>query len=152
MKKTLIVFVILVFFSLAVKAQTNYSAALGVGVDAISYATFIEATGKYFFSSKHAVQADVGFDGRGTILTALYSYHNEFFGTKGLRWYVGTGPSIVLWNGGENTFALRPHLGLDYKIKDVPFIINIDWRPAIVLSNGDNEVGALGLGLQFAFN
>ncbi len=50
-------------------------------------------------------------------------------------------------------FALRPHLGLDFKIDGVPVVLNFDWRPSVVLSNvGENEVAAFGFGLQFAIN
>ena len=57
------------------------------------------------------------------------------------------------FNVSDNIFALRPHLGLDFKVDGVPFVINFDWRPSVVLSDvGDNEVGAFGFGLQFAIN
>ncbi|WP_190808318.1 hypothetical protein [Flagellimonas sp. S3867] len=153
MKKLLFAFTILLFFGTAAKAQTSYKFALGLGVDtALEGATFVGATGKYFFSSNHVGQADLGFEDKATIITALYSYHKQIKGASGLRWYTGAGPSIVLVDGFDNVFALRPHLGLDFKINGVPFVANFDWRPSIVLSDGfDNEVGAFGLGLQFAF-
>ncbi|WP_437399874.1 hypothetical protein [Flagellimonas lutimaris] len=151
MKKLLLVFAFIMLGNLAVKAQTSYRAALGLGIDAIDNATFVGATGKYFFTGNHVGQVDLGFENDATMITVLYSYHKSFNGAPGLRWYAGAGPSIILWEG-SNTFALRPHLGLDYKINGVPFVINFDWRPAIVLGDGSNEVGAFGLGIQFAFD
>jgi len=151
MKKLLFAIAFVLLGNVAVKAQTNYKAALGLGVDAFDNATFIGATGKYFFTENHVGQADLLFENNATMITALYSFHKSIVGAAGLKWYVGAGPSIILWDGG-NSFALRPHLGLDYKINGVPFVLNFDWRPAIVLSDGDNEVGAFGFGLQFAFN
>ncbi|MEW2923013.1 hypothetical protein AB1A65_16190 [Muricauda sp. ANG21] len=153
MKKLLFVFTIVLLFSVSLKAQTSYKAALGLGVDAIDNATFVGVTGKYFFTSNHVGQADLGFEDNATIITALYSYHKGFARAAGLRWYVGAGPSIILLDGGENGFALRPHAGLDFKMNGVPFVINFDWRPFIGLSDDwGNEVGSFGLGLQFAFN
>ncbi|MBO6830596.1 hypothetical protein [Allomuricauda sp.] len=153
MRKLLLVFAIGMLGHLAVKAQTNYRAALGLGIDLYDDATFFGATGKYFFSDNHVGQGDLGFEDNATIATFLYSYHKEFFRAKGLRWYAGVGPSIIFIKNSDNIFALRPHLGLDFKVEGVPFVINFDWRPSVVLSDvGDNEVGAFGFGLQFAIN
>ncbi len=152
MKKVLFVFAFTVLFASVSKAQSSYRAALGLGVDAFGGATFFGATGKYFFSDHHVGQADFGFEDNATIVTILYSYHKPIVGTRGsLQWYGGVGPSIVLVSDFDNVFALRPHLGLDFKPKGIPFVVNFDWRPAIVLSEtGDGEAGAFGFGLQFA--
>jgi hypothetical protein len=153
MRKLLLVFALGMLGHLAVKAQTNYRAALGLGVDLYDDFTFFGATGKYFFSDNHVGQGDLGFEDNATMATFLYSYHKEFFRAKGLRWYAGVGPSIIFIKNSDNIFALRPHLGLDFKVDGVPFVINFDWRPSVVLSDvGDNEVGAFGFGLQFAIN
>lgn len=154
MKKLLFVFTIAVLGPISIKAQTSYKAALGLGVDtAIEDATFIGATGKYFFSDNHVGQADLGFEDNATIITALYSYHKQFRGARGLRWYVGVGPSIILIKNFDNIFALRPHGGLDFKINGAPIVINFDWRPSIILSDGpENQVAAFGLGIQFAID
>ena len=153
MKKVCIVFTLTILFPSIGSAQTSYKAALGLGVDAYDEATFFGATGKYFFSDHHVGQADVGFEDGGTILTFLYSYHKQIVGARGLRWYGGVGPSIILIEDFDNIFSLRPHLGLDFKPNGVPFVINFDWRPAIALSEtGETEAAAFGFGLQFAIN
>ena len=153
MKKLLFVFVLATLCMITAKAQTSYKAALGLGIDLYDDATFFGATGKYFFSDHHVGQADLGFEDGATIITILYSYHKQFVAAKGLRWYTGVGPSIILIEDFDNIFALRPHLGIDFKVNGVPFVVNFDWRPAVVLSEtGDNEIGAFGFGLQFAIN
>ncbi|WP_420399160.1 hypothetical protein [Flagellimonas sp.] len=152
MKKVCIVFTLTILFTTLGSAQTSYRAALGLGVDAYDEATFFGATGKYFFSDHHVGQADLGFEDGGTIITVLYSYHKAIVGSRNqLRWYAGVGPSIILVDDFDNIFSLRPHLGLDFKPKGVPFVVNFDWRPALVLSEtGDSEAAAFGFGLQFA--
>ncbi|WP_228237613.1 hypothetical protein [Allomuricauda sp. M10] len=153
MKKLLFVMAFAMLCSLAAKAQTNYKAALGLGIDLYDEATFYGATGKYFFSDHHVGQADLGFEDNATIVTFLYSYHKEFVGARGLRWYAGAGPSIIFIKDFDNIFALRPHAGIDFKVDGVPLVLNFDWRPAIALSDvGENEVAAFGFGLQFAIN
>lgn len=153
MKKLLFVFTIISLFAFTSNAQTNYKFALGLGIDtAVENATFVGATAKYFFTSHHVGQADLGFESNATIITALYSYHKQIRGAAGLRWYAGAGPSVILVDGGDTIFGLRPHLGLDFKVGGIPLVANFDWRPNIVLSDGENQVGAFGFGLQFAFN
>ncbi|UBZ13075.1 hypothetical protein LDL77_14440 [Flagellimonas marinaquae] len=153
MKKLLFVIAIVMLGNLAAKAQTSYKAALGLGIDLYDEATFFGATGKYFFSDRHVGQADLGFEDNATMATFLYSYHKGFYRAPGLRWYAGVGPSIIFIKDFDNIFALRPHLGLDFKIDGVPFVLNFDWRPSVVLSDvGDNQVAAFGFGLQFAIN
>lgn len=153
MKKLLMLFALVILGNLGVKAQTNYRAALGLGIDLYDEATFFGATGKYFFSDNHVGQADLGFEDNATMVTFLYSFHKQFVGAKGLRWYAGVGPSIIFLKDFDNIFALRPHLGLDFKIDGVPLVLNFDWRPSIVLSDvGDNQVAAFGFGLQFAID
>ncbi|WP_375323981.1 hypothetical protein [Flagellimonas sp. GZD32] len=153
MKKLLFVVAFAMLGSITVKAQTNYRAALGLGIDLMYEGTFFGATGKYFFSDNHVGQADFLLEDGGTLVTFLYSYHNQIVGARGLRWYAGVGPSIVFVKDFDNIFALRPHLGLDFKVNGVPFVVNFDWRPAIALSETwGNEIGAFGFGMQFAFD
>ncbi|WP_222983770.1 hypothetical protein [Flagellimonas meishanensis] len=153
MKRLLFVLAFTSLCMIGSNAQTNYKAALGLGIDLYDDATFFGATGKYFFSDNHVGQADLGFEDNATIVTILYSYHKEFVGARGLRWYTGIGPSIILIEDFDNIFALRPHVGIDFKVNGVPFVVNFDWRPSVVLSDtGENEVGAFGFGLQFAIN
>ncbi|NVN19935.1 hypothetical protein GUA46_16470 [Muricauda sp. HICW] len=153
MKKLLLVIAFVMLSHFAAKAQISYKGALGLGIDLYDEATFFGATGKYFFSDNHVGQADLGFEDNATMATFLYSYHKGFYRAPGLRWYAGVGPSIIFIKDFDNIFALRPHLGLDFKIDGVPFVLNFDWRPSVVLSDvGDNEVAAFGFGLQFAIN
>jgi len=153
MRKLLFVFAFVALASQAAMAQTSYKGAIGLGIDLWDSATFVGPSGKYFFSSNHVGQADLGFEDNATLITLLYSYHDEFNGAPGLRWYAGIGPSIVLIDDFDNIFALRPHAGLDFKIDGVPIVLNFDWRPAVVLSDsGDGEAGAFGFGIRYAFN
>lgn len=153
MKKLVFVFIFTLLFTVNGKAQTNYSAALGIGIDLYDEATFFGPAAKYFFSEKHVGLAHFGIEDNATIITALYSFHKQFIGAKGLRWYAGAGPSIILIDDFDDIFSLRPHAGLDFKMDGVPIVLNFDWRPAVALSHeGANEVIAFGFGFQFAFN
>ncbi|WP_112379011.1 hypothetical protein [Flagellimonas maritima] len=153
MKKLFFIIALTLLFTLNTNAQTSYKGAVGLGIDLYDNATFVGPSAKYFFSEKHVGQADLGFEDNATILTFLYSYHKQFVGAPGLRWYAGIGPSIILIDDFDNIFSLRPHAGLDFKIDGVPIVFNFDWRPAIALSDaGETEGGAFGFGIQYAFN
>ncbi|MDC6367041.1 MULTISPECIES: hypothetical protein [Flavobacteriaceae] len=152
MKKTLFALGIILLCTLSLRAQ-NYKGAIGAGLELYGEDIFFEAAGKYFFADHHAGQANIGFGYNATILTALYSYHKQFFRPEGLQWYCGIGPSIILLEESDNIFALRPHIGLNYKIHKIPIVFNVDWRPSVVLSHvGSHEILAFGFGLQFAIN
>ena len=93
------------------------------------------------------------FKDNATMARFLYSYHKGFYRAPGLRWYPGVGPSIIFFKDFDNIFALPPHMGLDFKIEGVPFVLNFHWRPSVVLSDvGNNEVAAFGFGPRFAIN
>ncbi|MEC3965746.1 hypothetical protein [Flagellimonas halotolerans] len=49
MKKLLLAVALFMLGNLSVKAQTNYRAVLGLGIDLYDEATFFGATGTYFF-------------------------------------------------------------------------------------------------------
>lgn len=155
MKKLLILtFVFTVFGIFGTQAQTDYSTALGLGIDFGNDQTLVGPSVKHFFTENHVGMGEVTFGDHLTAITLLYQYHSEFNGAQGLRWFAGAGPSIALYKGGSD-FFLRPSVGLDYKINNVPLSLSFDWRPSIYLGNsgGDTfEPGRFGLGFRYTLN
>lgn len=149
--KKLLFLVAAVFLGLNISnAQSDYTFAAGLGLDLFSGATLVGPSAKYFFAEEHAGQAEVMFETGLTTITALYEYHGAFSGADGLQWFAGGGPSILFIRDFSTEIALRPVVGLDYKINDVPLAFSFDWRPFIGL--GDilgNEVGAFGIGVRY---
>jgi hypothetical protein len=152
MKKFL--FLALAAFTLGsnvVTAQSDYTFAAGLGLDLFSGVTLVGPSTKYFFAEEHAGLAEVMFETNLTTITALYEYHGAISGADGLKWFAGAGPSILFFGNGIGAeVALRPVVGLEYKINNVPLAFSFDWRPFIGL--GDilgNEVGAFGLGIRY---
>ncbi|GGG56690.1 hypothetical protein GCM10011414_28160 [Croceivirga lutea] len=156
MKKLVVTFIALFAFAFAVNAQSNYTAAVGLGLDLGDGFTFVGPSGKYFFNENNAAQFDLGFEDSVTSLTFLYSYHGQFSGAEGLQWFAGAGPSIWLIKDFDSQILLRPHAGLDYKIADVPLAFSASWRPGIGLSSGFEgdrfEAGIFALGFRYAFD
>ncbi|APA63329.1 MAG: hypothetical protein ABJO28_18830 [Maribacter dokdonensis] len=151
MKKLLFLVAAVILGTNVSNAQSDYTFAAGLGLDLFSGVTLVGPSAKYFFAEEHAGQAELMFESGLTTLTALYEYHGDISGADGLQWFAGAGPSILFFGEGIGTeIALRPIVGLDYKIDGVPLAFSFDWRPFIGL--GDllgNEVGAFGIGVRY---
>jgi hypothetical protein len=153
MKKiTVFALVLLAGGLITANAQSDYRTAAGLGLDFGSGFTFVGPSAKFFLAEEHAVQAEVMFEDGVTAITGLYQYHGAITGAEGLKWFAGAGPSILFFEGGDNEFALRPTVGLDYKINNVPLAFSFDWRPVVGLGDLDNEMGAFGLGFRYVIN
>jgi hypothetical protein len=153
MRKIIILAGLALLFSAArINAQSSYQTALGLGIDFGDGATLVGPSVKHFFAPNHAGQAEILFGDRTTFITALYEYNKDFPNAKGLKWYLGIGPSIGLYKGGSS-FYIRPVAGLDYKINDVPLDFAFDWRPALYLGDNGSDFNAarFGLGFRYAF-
>ena len=151
MKKLLFLVAAVILGTNVSNAQSDYTFAAGLGLDLFSGVTLVGPSAKYFFAEEHAGQAELMFESGLTTLTALYEYHGDISGADGLQWFAGAGPSILFFGEGIGTeIALRPIVGLDYKIDGGPLAFSFDWRPFIGL--GDllgNEVGAFGIGVRY---
>ena len=89
-------------------------------------------------------------------LTGLYEVYNPIGGAEGLNWYYGAGATIGSYKvKGVNSdvyLSANGVLGLDYKFKEAPINLSIDWVPALQLTpNTGFWGGDVGLGVRFAF-
>ncbi|TAF46577.1 MAG: hypothetical protein EAZ51_01160 [Sphingobacteriales bacterium] len=89
-------------------------------------------------------------------LTALYEVYNPIKGAAGLTWYYGGGGSIGSAKAkgfkGDVYLGLNGVLGLDYKFKDAPINLSLDWIPTFQISpNSGFYSGDIGLGIRFTF-
>lgn len=117
---------------------------------------------------KHFVQPNAALEGlayfwdNGFRITGLYEWHGNIKGAAGLKWYVGGGAHVDIWddeyrnnnrenNGGAGA-GLDGVLGLDYKFKGAPINMSLDWQPSVTFI-GDNYSNAnwVGIAIRFAF-
>lgn len=145
---------------------TDYSTAIGMKLDLGSdYGTFVGIGGKHFFDTHNAGEAELLFGNGTTMINLAYLYHAEIPNAAGLKWYAGAGPGIAISkrsyhydyygyyysSGGGTDIILRPTLGLDYKINNVPLNFSFDWRPAFVVTHGTSfNAARFGLGFRYA--
>ena len=151
MKKLLVLVAAVILGTNISNAQSDYTFAAGLGLDLFEGVILVGPSAKYFFAENHAGQAEVMFESGLTTITALYEYHGAISGAEGLQWFAGAGPSFLLFSYGIGTeVALRPVVGLDYKIAGVPLAFSLDWRPFIGISDLlGNEVAAFGVGVRY---
>lgn len=111
--------------------------------------TYKTAVGVKFYpagiSVKHFTKPNVALEGiayfwpRGSRFTGLYEFHGNIENAKGLKWYAGPGAHIGLYRnryyGGGTSIGVDGVLGLDYKIKSVPFNVSLDWQPSFEFGN-----------------
>lgn len=89
-------------------------------------------------------------------ITGLYEVYNPVGGAEGLNWYYGAGATIGSYKvkGIDNDVYLSANgvLGLDYKFRDAPINLSLDWVPALQLTpNTGFWGGDVGLGVRFTF-
>ena len=71
-------------------------------------------------------------------VTGLYEVYNPINGAEGLNWFYGGGATIgsVKAKGFDGDVYLGANgvLGLDYKFKDAPINLSLDWIPTLQLT------------------
>ncbi|MGI9546918.1 MAG: hypothetical protein ACR2MM_06770 [Flavobacteriaceae bacterium] len=146
MKQFLLTILLVLGFGVYSSHAQVYEAAAGLGLDFGDGETLVGFSGKYFFSEHHAAQGELLF-GDVTGVNLLYGYHGGFSGASNLQWFAGGGLGILFGNG-DSDVGLRPLVGLDYKLNDVPLGFTFDWRPYISFDQG-SEAARFGLGVRY---
>jgi hypothetical protein len=154
MKKTLLLFIAFSFgLQFSTKAQSGentYNSAIG-----LKLLDGVGVTYKHFLEDNKAIEAIGFFWNRGTRITGLYEFHFDINELDGLKWYVGPGAHVSLYNtkyGGGTTIGLDGVLGLDYKISSLPLNLSVDWQPSYEFGLGRGFVGSWGgLGVRYTF-
>jgi len=129
MKRLLVAFLFATVFLFVQKASgQNYRFGIGVRLSNATPTLNNSITGKYFVTDQTAVEGIVSFGARFG-LGALLEIHKPL-NLEGLTWMYGAGAYIGFED--KNTY-LGPTgmLGLDYKFKDAPINLSLDWKPEL---------------------
>lgn len=108
-------------------SSQSYTTALGVKFypGAISL--------KHFVNKNNALEGLGYFWDKGFRITGLYEIHGNINGAPGLKWYIGPGAHVGVYNskyGGQSSVGIDGVLGLDYKFSGAPINMSIDWQPS----------------------
>ena len=110
---------------------------------------------KHFFTERNAGELIAYFWNHGVRFTGLYEIHGQIKGAEGLRWYIGPGAHIGVYNdkyGDGAFFGIDGVLGLDYKFNGAPINISLDWQPSFEFGSNTSFYGDwFGLGIRYTF-
>jgi hypothetical protein len=85
----------------------------------------------------------------------LFEIENIMGGIDGLCWYFGPGAHIQFEEGtrfyaGSYYFGIDGVIGVDWKIRNAPINISLDWQPSLDFDQSKNFKGGFGgLGLRY---
>ncbi len=151
MKKYIVLLFALALIQFELRAQDNseyYSTAIGVKMFPGSISL------KKSIGGGNYLEGLAAFWNKGFRATLLYEVHNEM-GVDGLRWYYGGGAHLGFYNpkyySGSTLIGIDGVLGLDYKIRNAPLNISLDWQPSFEFGDGSGFEGWGGLGVRFTF-
>jgi len=157
MKTTILTSILFAGILLQANSQslgTSYTTAIGVKVYPASLSV------KHFVQQNNAIEGLLTFWESGNRLIGLYEIHGDINNAAGLKWYIGPGAHIGFWNDtwkknnptreSGMVVGVDGILGLDFKFKNVPLNMSIDWQPSFNLIGYQYfESGWGGLGIRY---
>jgi hypothetical protein len=133
---------------------TGYKKAIGVKMypSAISY--------KSFLTNSNAIEVLGYFTLDGFRTTLMMEKYSAFANTEQLSWYIGYGGHLGIWSEEWKknnpthkagiALGVDGIIGLDYKIKNAPLNLSIDWQPSFnFVGSSYFESGWAGLGIRY---
>ena len=142
------------------KTGDTYKTAIGVRGLGTSGLTI-----KHFTSSNRALEGIVGFYPNAFSATLLVERYAPAFSEPGLNWYYGIGghiatqSDVVKGDGiyrretSEVGFGVDGIFGVEYKIREVPIAMSLDFKPFFEVATDGDAFIALdpGLGIKVTF-
>ncbi len=145
---------------------TTYKTAIGFRIGETSGLTI-----KHFMNTSSAVEGIVGVWSDAISLTCLYEKQANA-GVSGLSWYYGAGGHLFFESGSNRYYyhdqyyyyrnyyandgagiGIDGMVGLEYKIRPIPFAIDFDVKPFIEVNTSGTLYYSIdpGFGIKFTF-
>jgi hypothetical protein len=153
MKRIFVIIAAAFFWSpLAAQNKTTnsmtYKTAIGIKIwdgGGASLKTFIE--------DKAALEFIAFFNGNGSRITGLYEIHGDLSTEGNLKWYIGPGAHVGFYkvnNVSSSIIGVDGVIGIDYKAKNLPLNVSLDWQPAFEFKKNYGFSGSWGgLGIRY---
>lgn len=146
--------------------KSSYNTAIGLRAGETSGMTI-----KHFMSERDAFEGIIGMWPYALGVTALYERHETAFNLEGMNWYFGGGGHATFGTGrvyywdrygdryyyryrsGNMGLGVDGILGLEYKIKAIPFALSLDIKPFMEVNTDGGLYLSLdpGFGIKVAF-
>lgn len=154
MTKVITTLSLLFLLSLGAYAQ-QYDLAIG-----LRSGQYSNITVKKTLSERTMTEGIISLRPRGFMATGLMEYQNPFAGRDAFCWYYGFGGHVGAWQGlqtgssdvigGAYSLGLDAIVGVEYNLKELPFNLSLDWKPAIsLMSNSKTHSGGLRFSLRY---
>lgn len=154
MQKIFLLFILATLITTA-HAQSTYNRALG-----LKFPGGFSVTYKKFVTDTRNVEAQFTAWHKGVRVSGLYEFNfYTFKDVPELSWFVGPGVHLGFWkNEFKNNYnsavdlGIDGIIGLDYKLKDVPIDVSVDWEPAVTLIGSAGFTPAFGgIAIRYTF-
>jgi hypothetical protein len=134
----------------AAPSAPGYKVAIGIRFSSAAPTLSNSVTVKYFMNERDAIEGLLSFGTRFGI-GGLYERHQLIGATPAFTWFYGIGGYVGFQD--HNTY-LGPTgaIGLDYKFKNAPLNLSLDWKPELDIIPAINFVpDAFGFSVRFTF-
>lgn len=139
MKKFFIATLLLICAKISI-AQTTQSSTYNRAIG-IKFPGGFSVTYKKFVTQTNNLEAQVTAWNKGFRMSGLYEFNFYSFNTiDGLAWFAGPGVHLGFWKeqyskdyNSKADFGVDGIIGLDYKFKDIPVNVSLDWEPSVTL-------------------
>ena len=139
--------IVFIFFGSSLVSAQDYRFGIGVILSNATPTLNNSITGKYFITEKSAIEGLISFGSRFGIGALLEIY--KPFDVEGLKWFYGGG-AYVGFEDGDTYLGPTGIIGLDYKFKDIPLNLSLDWKPELDIIPDINFVpDAFALSVRF---
>ncbi len=142
--------ILLVFAVLFTAAATNsHAQELGLRFgDAMANKSSIAIDAVFSVGKFSRVHGDVSF-GNGVGVELLWDFLYRPIEKSPFNWYVGVGPSMFM--GSPFGLGAAGEIGVEYRFKDAPIALGLDYRPTLVLIEKTTFVNAFGFNARYVF-
>ena len=139
---------LLAFLMMLVTVQESKAQGMEIGLRA-GHAFGIDGT--FPIAAKPRLHPSIYFDTNNTPLgvAAYFDWMFKLEGeARGLKFYPGVGPE--LWFGDELEIGAAGNFGAEY-LFDFPLTVGFDWRPSLILTEGELLTNNWGFTARFRF-
>lgn len=142
------IFIVLAVLSFAA-ANTSKAQELGIRFgDAMANKSSVAIDGVFALGKFSRIHGDISF-GNGVGVELLWDFLYRPIEKSPINWYVGVGPSMYM--GTPFALGASGEIGVEYRFKEAPIAIGLDYRPTFVLIETTAFVNAFGFNVRYVF-
>ncbi len=141
----------LALFFLTCTLGTLHAQEIGIRAGAAS-GGYYAVDGVFSTGEFNRIHADLSFSGYGVGIDALWDFVYRPLDIEGVKfnWYAGAGAFTYI--GDPFLLGVAGEVGIEYRFKEVPIVLGLDWRPAFsIITRTDLFLQGFGFNARWAF-